>query len=611
MLNSISPSSLNHHILKNAFSVLCLTAIFYVCLFQYTFSYNYMVEINMHYFIFLSSLICFLVFICIHFLTEKVFSFHIVDLLVIAFLIYSFVCISFNSTLLNLSNEYFICCIIMAMIYFIIRLSSLFIIQYFIHFLITVFFLYELYTGIRQLFFNLNTKNNLSLLITGSLQNSGVYSYYLIISFPLYLYSVKSLPCNPVIKKICSVIMLLLIVVILYVTKSRTAMIAFSVVIVSFSGFTYRDGVKKIIRFVRYNRIFFGSVLILLVSCIVYLLIKMKPDSFYGRFFIWNVTLRNISNHFFTGIGVGNFAFYYPQWQIQYFSSHPNPPAIYFLNADETHVAFNEFLEILAETGIIGFLLFTAILIYALKVKPENNKVFVLSIRTTLLLILFACLTSYPLQCNAILFLFVACSATLLSFQKLKPYKFDIRKSYQFIALIFFTSLLVFSSFKSMKQCIYISKWNALRENLFLKPAQIKSGYLELYPFLKMNGKFLLDMGEQFDNISETTSSIKLLEESKHFYFSYRTLLSLANAYYHAADLPNAIKNLEELSNMIPSKFYPKYELAKLYFKSGDSRKGMAMAKFILSMPVKKMSPEISRIKQEIIQIVNENDINN
>ncbi|MEP6951378.1 MAG: hypothetical protein ABI863_18965 [Ginsengibacter sp.] len=112
-------------------------------------------------------------------------------------------------------------------------------------------------------------------------------------------------------------------------------------------------------------------------------------------------------------------------------------------------------------------------------------------------------------------------------------------------------------------------------------------------------------MGEHLSAIGDTAHAIKILEASKQFYVSYRSFLSTADAYYQSGNIAGAISNLDILSNMIPNKFYPKYELAKLYYKSGDTIKGDPMARLILSMPVKKLSSDVNDMKNEITHILN------
>ena len=324
-----------------------------------------------------------------------------------------------------------------------------------------------------------------------------------------------------------------------------------------------------------------------------------------GRILIWKISLLHISDYIFRGIGIGNFSFYYPQWQISYFSNHINSPAFYILNADDSHIAFNEFLQIFTETGIIGLITFTALIIYVLRLKPERNKIFVLALKATIILILFASLSSYALHCNPLLFLFAFCIAALLSFSKTKIFKFSTRRSLPIIIFLLFQTLLFFTAYKSVRQYNLITKWETLRNNLFLAPSEIKSGYLELYPHLKSNGKFLLDMGEHLADINDTKFAVKILEESKKFYFSQRTLLATANAYYQLGDTANTIKNLEELSNLVPYQFYPKYNLVKLYIQSGDFIKATQKARILLSMPVKKPTSDVRLIKEETLRMLN------
>src|SRR6185437_8545153 len=176
---------------KSAFTIVCLTLILYIFLFEDPFSYNYMVEINIQNFIFFPSIICFSVFLILHFFTKRNYSFHILDLLFSLLIVFSFGAILFNHPTLNFNNEYFICCLIILMIYFVMKLSSAFLLLSFLPFLISVFFILELYIGLNQLLINLNSGKNLSLAITGSLQNSGVYSYFLVICLPLVCYTFK------------------------------------------------------------------------------------------------------------------------------------------------------------------------------------------------------------------------------------------------------------------------------------------------------------------------------------------------------------------------------------------------------------------------------------
>ncbi len=74
------------------------------------------------------------------------------------------------------------------------------------------------------------------------------------------------------------------------------------------------------------------------------------------RVLIWEGTTRMIAAHPFLGSGLGSFRFAYPQYRVPaYFS---NPHAV-----NGTAHAHNEFLEVAAETGLLGLAAFLGVLI--------------------------------------------------------------------------------------------------------------------------------------------------------------------------------------------------------------------------------------------------------
>ncbi|MEO9210145.1 MAG: O-antigen ligase family protein, partial [Ginsengibacter sp.] len=379
------------------------------------------------------------------------------------------------------------------------RLSSSFLLHFFLPILISIFFLIELGIGLNQFLRNLNTGNDLSSAITGSLQNSGVYSYFLIICLPLLFYSLKIVPGSKIIKNIVLIVTLMSIVIILISTQSRTAIITFIIALTFLFHSRVNDKIKRALRFNMNNKLVISLILAGLIIGIMYCLIQIRPESFAGRIFIWQTAIKHFPDNLFIGTGIGMFSYYYPLWQIEYFSSHQSPPISYFLNADETHVAFNEPLQVLIETGLVGFSGGVILLIYLFKIKSGENRTFIGTVKKTLILILIAGLSSYPLHCNGIMFLLAFCIAGLLVNKKNVP-TFGIRKFSSlgislFVMVQFLISLV---ALKSMNHYLSISKWNTLREDLLMPPSEMRTGYLELYPLLSTNGKFLLDMGEHF-----------------------------------------------------------------------------------------------------------------
>jgi O-antigen ligase len=92
-------------------------------------------------------------------------------------------------------------------------------------------------------------------------------------------------------------------------------------------------------------------------------LFYLKKGSSTGKLLIWEVTLGKIIEKPLFGHGIGRFEAEYNNWQAEYFKFHPDemdgPKGI---AAGNTKYCFNEYLEMAAELGLIGFLLFLGII---------------------------------------------------------------------------------------------------------------------------------------------------------------------------------------------------------------------------------------------------------
>ena len=89
----------------------------------------------------------------------------------------------------------------------------------------------------------------------------------------------------------------------------------------------------------------------------------LKKGSSDGRLFIWEVTTGKITEKPLFGYGAGRFEAEYNNWQAGYFKTHPEdmdgPKGMV---AGNTKYCFNEYLEMTSELGLIGLLLFLAVI---------------------------------------------------------------------------------------------------------------------------------------------------------------------------------------------------------------------------------------------------------
>jgi hypothetical protein len=95
-------------------------------------------------------------------------------------------------------------------------------------------------------------------------------------------------------------------------------------------------------------------------------LVHLAHSHSVGKLFIWEVTLGKIAEKPLFGYGVGRFEAEYNNWQAEYFQKYPmemdGPKG---MAAGNTKYAFNEFLEIATETGVVGLILFLVVIVSA------------------------------------------------------------------------------------------------------------------------------------------------------------------------------------------------------------------------------------------------------
>ena len=512
---------------------------------------------------------------------------HLFDIVILLlfFLLIVYICIARPG--FSLHNEVLCNGVAMMIIYFIVRqLQAKYIDNYLLPALL-LFFVYEIWLGIKDVYYNYN-KPDLFLLANGSLKNSGIYSIYLTVHLPVLCHYFDKAGAGKWIRIITLSSVMLIVGYLLFITQSRTSMICLSAII---GIFCFRK-VKRI-----NSKLVIVIISLLLIFGIYFILqglIDLRPGSVSGRYLIWKITLKNISENIWFGVGYGNFYRHYLWWQIQYFEQLPVERLAEGLHADETYVAFNEPLQFLAETGItgaiIGILLMKAFFLSATLVKEK--KLFWL--RIALIVMIVSGFTSYTFHVTAILFLFTL----LLAY--LSPWAFKKRvqpASTWFSPFIMAGTLLLL--IKSMAIAGKVAEWNAVQNDPLISADQRLQSFKHLYPYLKDNGKFLLDYGENL-YLSKHPEAIKVLEESKNEYASIKALELLGDAYNLQGDMQQSIKNYSQLANLVPYKFAYKNTLWGLYVNAGDTTNAKRMANLILKMPVKIESPFIDGIKHDM-----------
>jgi O-antigen ligase/polysaccharide polymerase Wzy-like membrane protein len=436
--------------------------------------------------------------------------------------------------------------------------------------------------------------------LQGSLQNSGVFSCYLVTNLPLLYYvafhqsiSRSGLLSNLIkwLKVICFLTIVVFIAFIICRSQSRSAIIGAVAALVSQCLFTHWGALKTWLQRIPTwaTNISIGF-LILAASYAAWYLFFLKKASAFGRVMKWEIAGRHIGDHFFTGTGIGRFSWYYPQWQAQYFATNPNPPGAYFLSAGESYIIFNEYLQLFETIGLIGFAGFALLLYWFFKSRSIQYARLLSAMKTTMVVVLATGLTTYVFHVNVFLVLVAICFAVtaVISHKPLSRQRGSVMP-FLFV-LSAYTTFAIYQKWKA------VESWNTAREGSADADLTLWS---ELNKTFGQDGKFLTEYGQRQLESGHPEAAIVTLEKARQSFISRNTMEALATAYEQAGNYPAAIETRRWLCGFLPNRFIPRYELLKLYKKTGDTTGINKTINIILTMPVKIPSAEVDRIKEE------------
>lgn len=472
------------------------------------------------------------------------------------------------------------------------------------------------------------TSNHSGFKLTGSFFNPGPYAGFLASVFPiaigLYLFREKVIRSlllpNASTKKDLILITItklsfeyvpllgiISIILIIPATQSRSSWLA--VLIGSLFLFELRYQILKTLLKQLSNLkkaiLIAGSVLIIGIS--LFGIYHFKKGSSDGRLFIWKVSTEIIKDNPVFGVGFDRFKAHYMNYQANYFSKHGEIQEA--LVADNTYYAFNEFIQFITEQGVFGFIILIIIFYFIIKMTPEkenNDLGFVIKI--SLLFIGVFAFFSYPMEILPIKLIMVVLLAALakLDQSKIKPLQnFKISAPIKFTFKTLVIGGILITTIFSFK---YIYKLNTGFKNWELALNNYQYGdyesaiqeYESAYPELKNSGEFLMNYGKALSIYKKDKKAVQILKQAKRHLNTTIIETALGDAYKNLNQYKEGETAYKHAANMIPTRFYPLYLLAKLYEESGQKANAIAMANTILNKEVKIPSTAIKEIQQEM-----------
>lgn len=439
--------------------------------------------------------------------------------------------------------------------------------------LIPYFLFVLLGTGLIEAFWGFKqiqgwTYSNHSLFrLTGSFFNPGPYSGYLAITLPVAL-GVLLRQSKRNLLYYFSALCILTIIVVLPTGMSRSAWIA-ATCSCGWVYFMYRLDWKRIkIKCRQHRKLYIlGSILgcILLIGGSIYLY-TLKKDSADGRFLMWKITAKAIQKQPIMGTGLGGFPAAYAETQAEYMASGKASEQERVV-AGCPEYAFNEYLQIGLEQGLVGLALFITwiglIFYKGIKNKRYDCCAGLMS------LTLFAT-SSYPLQLPefwvVLIFLGVICgmpNTHTSSPSEIKPTNHEWYHKIAFMGIAVLGILLFWGQKDYYKA---YQKWN--RAQLLYKNKAFEAAlevYEPLYPLLKHKPEFLFEAAQCF-------SKTKQFEKANEYLRRAVLLSADPMLYYVMAKNEQSLRHYGQAENhllhaidILPERIYPYYLLADLY----------------------------------------------
>lgn len=478
--------------------------------------------------------------------------------------------------------------------------------------IVMLFFCFILLIGLAELVYGelqlmgIKRSNHVLYPITGSMHNPGPFGIYL---STLYSASVGFILFNQsesekrgMLHHI-ALLVIVLSIIILPSTDSRSAWLAAIISTTVMFCIRYKS---QIILITRTHSFKTTSAAILIIIVVIFATLKMinyKIDSVYGRFYVWQVSAESIKNNIVTGHGFDQFRYQYGRY-LQSF--HKNNAGSYAetSNSDYVDYAFNDYLQILIENGIIGLALFLTIVMIVLKplfklsTEPSDNAYY--PVVSAVIAVLVASFTSYALEMITIFSIFIFCVIiSSLQLERRRVLKIGAgSKSAIGVLSVFALSALLLNEHSQVSAKLL---WKRADDMLTIQSFDEASRlYGQVAEKRLASPDYLLGYGKALYMTGEYERAISILENaSKHIAdpFMYCTL---GDAH---AKLKSYQKSQEAYTRSIlvtPNRLYPRYLLVKMLLEKGDTLEARVQAKNITDLRVFAPSQASSQILKEM-----------
>lgn len=487
----------------------------------------------------------------------------------------------------------------------------------------TIFITIEFFKTPSQPFINFSYDKPL---IFGTFGNPNSVAIFLSACVPFLLLFVRNVRSK--FWKTFIVLCFIWVLAMIILTKSRASWVAliFGMVVLF---------LPELFRYVKIinRKILFLLVIIIALLCSISIvqIFNMNIESVRGRLLVWQVSVDMIKSSPIIGLGYGNFAVQYLEYQGNFLAQPEH--SSYMNNVGDVKQAHNEYLEVFAETGIIGFVFFASIVfsfiyigfeIYR-KAKDGPVDLKMRAFYSSGMIILVHSLFDSPLHVLPLYFLFFLNCSIMSVYAKIndtnnksalfhsqqndsKQRILKLKKRYVWRinpfgrAVLLFTSVVIlFLGVDSIVgKIIGFVDWqkgidSAQRENW----GEAIVHYEGARKNIPQDGRLKFNLGAAFLNSGKPHEAIPYLEQSLLSFQDKNIFILLGFAYAEVNQNIKAENILKEFCRKLPNLLLPHLLLGKLYYENGRIVESQNQLEFVLTKSPKIKNDYAEEIKRE------------
>jgi len=404
--------------------------------------------------------------------------------------------------------------------------------------------------------------------ITGTFFNPGPYSGYIaviaVMGLAAWLFTSPKDLLDRIIQY-TGITTVFLILLVLPAAKSRAAWLAMAGGTFLLLWIKYDIGgyIKSIL-----NTLWKVVVALIMLLCLIafsgYGLYRLKSGSVQGRLLIWKITSQMVSDHPITGVGYNQFDAEFGNYQAAYFKAG-NASQWEKQVAGYEQYAFNEYLQIAGETGLIGLLLFLGLASALLtpffrrtkQMKQGFHGFMPLASASGLMGVLIFALFSYPFSIIPIKLAGVFSAAVLAGSYKTKFSMSFGRCGFLSLMILFAAGLIKLVPYIQKQHHAY-SKWQKAytqyRYGNYEMAAEI---YEEAFEILKYNGGYLTNYGKALAMSSQWKNGLLVLKKAQNYQSGPVIYTTMGDCHKALKDFKKAEQAYLHAAQIIPNRFYP------------------------------------------------------